>query len=35
VQVDGATVYKRGNTRLPVASATREQRPMIKPEGDK
>lgn len=35
VQVDGATVYKRGSTRLPVAPATREQRPVIKPEGDR
>ena len=35
VQVDGATVYKRGSTRLPVVSATREQRPVIKPEGDR
>ncbi len=33
VQVDGATVYKRGSTRLPVVPATREQRPVIKPEG--
>ena len=35
VQVDGATVYKRGSTRLPVMPATREQRPVIKPEGDR
>ena len=35
VQVDGATVYKRGSTRLPVVPATREQRPVIKPEGDR
>ena len=37
VQVDGApaTVYKCGSTRLPVAPATREQRPVIKPEGDR
>ena len=35
VQVDGATVYKRGSTRLPVAPATREQRSVIKPEGDR
>ena len=35
VQVDGAIVYKRGSTRLPVAPATREQRPVIKPEGDR
>ena len=35
VQVDGATVYKRGSTRLPVTVATREQRPVIKPEGDR
>ena len=35
VQVDGATMYKRGSTRLPVAPATREQRPVIKPEGDR
>ena len=33
--VDGVTVYKRGSTRLPVAPATREQRPVIKPEGDR
>ena len=31
VRVDG----ERGSTRLPVASATREQRPVIKPEGDR
>ena len=31
VQVDGAIMYKRGSTRLPVAQATREQRPVIKP----
>ena len=35
VQVDGATVYKRGSTRLPVAPATRKQRPVIKPVGDR
>ncbi|KAI5016117.1 hypothetical protein ZWY2020_005968 [Hordeum vulgare] len=35
VQVDGATVYKRGSTRLPIAPAIREQRPVIKPEGDR
>ena len=35
VQVDGATVYKHGSTRLPVVPATREQRPVIKPEGDR
>ena len=35
VQVDGDTMYKRGSTRLPVAPATREQRPVIKPEGDR
>ena len=35
VQVDGATVYKCGSTRLSVAPATREQRPVIKPEGDR
>ena len=35
VQVDGATVYKRGSTRLPVVPATREQRPVIKPGGDR
>ena len=35
VQVDGATVYKHGSTRLPVAPATHEQRPVIKPEGDR
>ncbi|KAI4997138.1 hypothetical protein ZWY2020_052480 [Hordeum vulgare] len=33
VHVDGATMYKRGSTRLPVVPATREQRPVIKPEG--
>lgn len=35
VQVDGATAYKRGSTRLPVAPATRDQRLVIKPEGDR
>ena len=35
VQVDGATVYKRGSTCLLAAPATRAQRPMIKPEGDR
>ncbi|KAI5014738.1 hypothetical protein ZWY2020_056128 [Hordeum vulgare] len=35
VQVDRATVYKRGSTRLLVVPATREQRPVIKPEGDR
>ncbi|KAI5001109.1 hypothetical protein ZWY2020_011068 [Hordeum vulgare] len=35
VQVDGATAYKRGSTRLPVVPATHEQRPVIKPEGDR
>ena len=35
VQVDGATVYKHGSARLPVAPATREQRPVIKLEGDR
>ncbi|KAI5001068.1 hypothetical protein ZWY2020_011027 [Hordeum vulgare] len=35
VQVDGATVYKRGSTCLPVVPATREQRPVIKPKGDR
>ncbi|KAI5010175.1 hypothetical protein ZWY2020_012312 [Hordeum vulgare] len=35
VQVDRATVYKRGSTRLPVVPATREHRPVIKPKGDR
>ena len=35
VQVDGAIVYKRGSTRLPVVPATHEQRPVIKPGGDR
>ena len=33
--VDGVTVYKRGSTRLPVVPATREQRPVIRPKGEK
>ena len=35
VQVDGDTVYKRGSTCFPVVPATCEQRPVIKPEGDR
>ncbi|KAI4991424.1 hypothetical protein ZWY2020_039795 [Hordeum vulgare] len=35
MQEDGATVYKRGITRLPVVPATREQRPVINREGDR
>ncbi|KAI4987742.1 hypothetical protein ZWY2020_028500 [Hordeum vulgare] len=35
VQVDEDTVYKCGSTRLPVVPATREQRPVIKHEGDR
>ncbi|KAI5018828.1 hypothetical protein ZWY2020_043716 [Hordeum vulgare] len=33
--VEGFTVYQRGSTRLSVMPATREQRPMIRPEGEK
>ena len=33
--VEGATVYQRGGTRLPPVPATRELRPMIRPDGEK
>ena len=35
VQVDEATVDKRGSTRLLVVPSTYKQRPVIKPEGDR
>ena len=33
--VEGATVYQRGGTRLPPMPATRELRPVIRPDGEK
>ena len=33
--VEGATVYQRGGTRLPPVPATREQRWLIRPDGEK
>ena len=33
--VEGATVYQRGGTRLPPVPATRELRPVIRPDGEK
>jgi hypothetical protein len=33
--VEGVTVYQRGGTRLPPLPATREQRPVIRPDGEK
>jgi hypothetical protein len=33
--VEGATVYQRGCTRLPTVPATREQRWLIFPDGER
>jgi hypothetical protein len=33
--VEGATVYQCGGTRLPPVPATRELRPVIRPDGEK
>ena len=33
--VEGATIYQRGSTQLSPMPATREQRPVIRPNGEK
>jgi len=33
--VEGVTVYQHGGTRLPPVPTTREQRPVIRPHGEK